>query len=424
MSTKQVKQLKVKSGKAVKPATETKPAEAKPAEPKVEVKAAEPVVEASDAATTVVEKKKSRPGPGEPLIATARVRRFLGAENLNRAVMEVLTPVRERLNAYKHAKDSLEKHAKGETVGEAMTDEEKARLEGIVNSMSAEELKRLDLTSQSLDEVKIRIAKDASNVLRCVLENLLLSICDFAVVNASGGKKIERENVYSESLYDADFYRLIYNLDCVRKLMSEGRKRSITEACDAAVKQSLKHLKSTHTLKEKKKKPVVAAGGAEAAAEVAPEAAPAAEEALPEPAADPSTVSMLHYIQFVCGAARDKHKGYRFTDSFKQLLCSIAEEFIARVSIMINKQIEYSGVKTVTTKIIENVVAMMLTDGSTKHDVVKVGDVLGTVTDPKTGKVTEYYKTTKETTYDGCNMKYLEQRPDKPNQHAVPAAST
>jgi histone H3/H4 len=410
MSTKQVKQLKVKSGKAVK-TVETKPVEAKPVEAAVATEQkAEVVVAAADTPTMVVEKKKSRPGPGEPLIATARVRRFLGTENLNRAVLEVLTPVREKLNSYKHAKESLEKNSKGEL---EMSEEEKAKLTALVEATSAEELKRLEKTSESLDEVKIRIAKDASNVLRCVLENLLLSICDFAVVNASGGKKIERENIYSESLYDADFYRLIYNLDCVRKLMTEGRKRAIEAACDAAVKQSMKNLKSTFVLKEKKKKQVVG----EANAEEAVRAEPAADDIPAEPVADESSVSMLHYIQFVCGAARDKHKGYRFTDSFKQLLCSIAEEFIARVSIMINKQIEYSGVKTVTTKIIENVVAMMLTDGSTKHDVVKVSDTLESVTD-KTGKTTEFYRSSKETTYDGCNMKYLEQRPDKPTTTA------
>ncbi|QKE50503.1 hypothetical protein F-VV10_0383 [Faustovirus] len=416
MSTKQVKQLKVKTGKAVKPA-EVKTTEAKP----VEVAQPAPVVAettpAADPAQSVVEKKKSRPGPGEPLIATARVRRFLGAENLNRAVLEVLNPVRDRLTAYNQAKEALAK-----TDG-TLSAEDKAKFEAVVASMDEATLKRLTLTSESLDEVKIRIAKDASNVLRCVLENLLLSICDFAVANADGGKKIERENVYSEALYEADFYRLIHNLECVRKLTSEGRKQAIDVACEAAVKQAVKNLKSTFTLKEKKKKAAEAPAAAEPAA--APAVAEPADEVLPEAPADPASTSMFHYIQFVCGAARDKHKGYRFTDPFKQLLCSIAEEFIARVSIMINKQIEYNGVKTVTAKIIENVVAMMLTDGSTKHDVVKVGTEVMSVADTKTGKTTEYFKVAKETTYNGCNMKYLEQRADKPSQTAVaPAAST
>jgi histone H3/H4 len=418
MSTKQVKQLKVKTGKAVKSAeakTVEKPvAELAPAPAAVE--AAPATTESVQASQPVAEKKKSRPGPGEPLIATARVRRFLGAENLNRAVLEVLTPVRDRLSEYNQAKEAL---AKTDVV---LTEDEKAKFTAIVASMDEATLKRLTLTSESLDEVKIRIAKDASNVLRCVLENLLLSICDFAVSNADGGKKIERENVYSESLYEADFYRLVHNLECVRKLTSEGRKRALEAACEAAVKQAVKQLKSTHTLKEKKKKAEPAAAPVEAQPAPAVEA-PAAEEPLPEAPADPASVSMFHYIQFVCGAARDKHKGYRFTDSFKQLLCSIAEEFIARVSIMINKQIEYNGVKTVTAKIIENVVAMMLTDGSSKHDVVEVGTELLSSTDAKTGKTTEYFKVTKQTTYNGCNMKYLEQRADKPNQ-ATPAAST
>ncbi|QJX72680.1 hypothetical protein F-S17_0414 [Faustovirus] len=414
MSTKQVKQLKVKTGKAVKTApttTEIKTVEV-PAPAQVEAAAPTP---ADNAQTMqVAEKKKSRPGPGEPLIATARVRRFLGAENLNRAVLEVLTPVRDRLAEYNQAKEALAK------TDVELSAEDRTKYEAVVAGMSPVTLKSLTLTSESLDDVKIRIAKDASNVLRCVLENLLLSICDFAVSNADGGKKIERENVYSESLYDADFYRLIHNLDCIRKLTAEGRKSAMDAACAAAAKQAVKQLKSTFTLKEKKKKPVEAPAAVDAPADGAqPAEAPAIpEEPLPEPPADPSTVSMFHYIQFVCGAARDKHRGYRFTDPFKQLLCSIAEEFIARVSIMINKQIEYNGVKTVTAKIIENVVAMMLTDGSVKHDVVEVGTEVMTMTDPKTNKTTEYFKVNKQTTYTGCNLKYLEQRADKPSHTA------
>lgn len=418
MSTKQVKQLKVKTGKAVKPAeakTPVMPAEttaqltATPVATPTEVMPVATPNAAIDAVgeQAATEKKKSRPGPGEPLIATARVRRFLGTENLNRAVLEVLTPVRDRLAEYNQAKEALAK------TDVELSAEDKTKYEAVVASMDEATLKRLTLTSESLDDVKIRIAKDASNVLRCVLENLLLSICDFAVSNADGGKKIERENVYSEALYDADFYRLIHNLDCIRKLTSEGRKSAMTAACDAAVKAAVKQIKSTHTLKEKKKK-VVEAAPVDAPAPVAE--APAVEEPLPEPVADESSVSMFHYIQFVCGAARDKHRGFRFTDPFKQLLCSIAEEFIARVSIMINKQIEYNGVKTVTAKIIENVVAMMLTDGSSKHDMVEVGTEVMSVVDTKTGKTNEYFKVTKSTTYDGCNLKYLEQRADKPSQ--------
>jgi len=355
---------------------------------------------ASTASTTetttadVVDTKKVRGKTnGLNQISSARVRRDIDSNNINKLNEERMAVLKASISEYLQAKKIVE--------AEESTADDKAKSQAYLNEHAARH-HDVDQQMKALSRDKVRFSNDASRIISLVCDHFVSELAIHAMKQtvASKKKSVKIAHLHKGDLHNLSFFALIHDLPSfvatTNKLAEKELARQQAEQLEKTLAQAEKDFKKKHSIhltKEQKEQDKL--DKKEKKQKQKDDAADSKED-------KEDDVTYRYYIGILFQNHKPHDVQLRITNDVKTYLSKLVDEFITKLADQLLLTIHNMKNKTINERAILHAVKTMLVANCAYTETLSINK------QEVTDKNKNEYEVVHERIYTNCGYYALE----------------